>query len=309
MDYLYGKDVGGKPVFPPKTVIEAKEELLAVLHQSPQATGYCESRWTLELIRTACSWLNLETESGVWRVLQRLGIVKKQGRIALHSPDINYQAKLEYLEQCWQEAQADPDTVVFLYLDEFSYYRQPTVAPAYEQRGNYQWRANLSHRSNTRWRGIGALNAMTGQVHYHQTSKISATVQVKFYKALTEAYPNARVIYVAQDNWPNHASPKVLAPLEAQRTVFFPKTYPTWSTAERYTTPPNALPIQLIFLPTYAPWTNPIEKLWRWLKQDVLHLHRFSDHWKDLKQRVVNFMMQFENGSTQLLHYVGLLPD
>ncbi len=90
MDYIYAKDAGAKPVFPPKPMTEAKEELLEILHQSPQAAGYCESRWTLELIQQACSWLNLKTESGVWRLLQRLGIVKKQGRLALHSPDVNY---------------------------------------------------------------------------------------------------------------------------------------------------------------------------------------------------------------------------
>jgi len=30
--------------------------------------------------------------------------------------------------------------------------------------------------------------------------------------------------------------------------------------------------ITLIPLPTYAPWENPIEKLWRWLCQEVLHM-------------------------------------
>lgn len=241
----------------------------------------------------------------MWRLLQRLGIVKKQGRISLHSPDPHYQAKLDYLTQCWQETLADPTHVSFLYLDEFSYYRQPTVAPAYEQRGKQQWPAHLSHRSNTRCRGLGALNALTGQVHYCQTDKITLAVQNAFYRTLAQAYPAAQTIYVAQDNWPNHAHADILAPLQTQRTLFFP---PTFSNAPS-TEPDNALPIQLIFLPTYAPWTNPIEKLWRWLRQTVLHLHRFSDRWLDLKQRVLDFMAQFEHGSAQLLHYVGLLPD
>jgi len=33
--------------------------------------------------------------------------------------------------------------------------------------------------------------------------------------------------------------------------------------------------ITLVYLPTYAPWLNPIEKLWRKAYQEVLHLHRF----------------------------------
>jgi hypothetical protein len=31
--------------------------------------------------------------------------------------------------------------------------------------------------------------------------------------------------------------------------------------------------LQSVWLPTYAPWLNPIEKLWRWLRQDVLKMH------------------------------------
>ncbi|MGQ9628202.1 MAG: transposase [Anaerolineae bacterium] len=42
----------------------------------------------------------------------------------------------------------------------------------------------------------------------------------------------------------------------------------------------------MLCLPTYASWFNPIEKLWRWLKQDVLHLHRLNEDWQALIQRV-----------------------
>jgi transposase len=65
--------------------------------------------------------------------------------------------------------------------------------------------------------------------------------------------------------------------------------------------------ITLIPLPTYAPWENPIEKLWRWLCQEVLHMHDCADAWRTLWERVDNFLQQFENGSQALLQYVGLL--
>ncbi|MBK7218852.1 MAG: transposase [Candidatus Promineofilum sp.] len=45
----------------------------------------------------------------------------------------------------------------------------------------------------------------------------------------------------------------------------------------------DTLPIQLLCLPTYASWLNPIEKLWRWLKQEVIRLHRCADDWPRLK--------------------------
>jgi hypothetical protein len=59
-------------------------------------------------------------------------------------------------------------------------------------------------------------------------------------------------------------------------------------------------------LPTYSPWLNPIEKLWRWLKQDVLHLHRHADHVPALRALVLDFLAQFQDGSSDLLRYVGL---
>ena len=63
--------------------------------------------------------------------------------------------------------------------------------------------------------------------------------------------------------------------------------------------------IEPVWLPTYSPWLNPIEKLWRWLKQDVLKLHRKADSWPELKDQVRSFLHQFQGGSKQLLHYVG----
>lgn len=84
---------------------------------------------------------------------------------------------------------------------------------------------------------------------------------------------------------------------------------PNWPNQPRPRAISDNLPIQLVFLPTYSSWLNPIEKLWRWLRQDVLHLHRLSDDWQGVKQAVWDFIAQFTSGSSELLHYVGLFPD
>ena len=67
--------------------------------------------------------------------------------------------------------------------------------------------------------------------------------------------------------------------------------------------------IKPVWLPTYAPWLNPIEKLWRWLRQDVLKLHRWVADWPQVKQRVRDFLAQFAQGSQELLDYVGLAGE
>jgi DDE superfamily endonuclease len=61
-----------------------------------------------------------------------------------------------------------------------------------------------------------------------------------------------------------------------------------------------------VVLPTYASWCNPIEKLWRWLYEDVLDLHRHADDLPTLRALVAAFLQQFAHGSADLLRYVGL---
>lgn len=45
-----------------------------------------------------------------------------------------------------------------------------------------------------------------------------------------------------------------------------------------------------VWLPTYTPWLNPIEKLWRWGRQDILKLHRVACDPKGLRQRADSFL-------------------
>ena len=87
------------------------------------------------------------------------------------------------------------------------------------------------------------------------------------------------------DNWSIHHHDDVLATL---RQV--PRLEPVW-------------------LPTYAPWLNPIEQLWRWLRRDVLKGHRFADDWTQLRQQVNAFLDQFAHASPALLRAVGLVGD
>lgn len=129
---------------------------------------------------------------------------------------------------------------------------------------------------------------------------------VDFYQQLCEAYTYAPIGLV-QDNWPVHFHPDVLASLQPQKfpyPVHYPSNWPQKPSQKARTL---NLPIRLFPLPTYASWCNPSEKLWRWVKQEIVHLHRYADRWQELKELVSQFLDQFANGSQQLLRYVGLL--
>jgi transposase len=232
--------------------------------------------WTLARIRASVAWLADYSLSGVWRVLQRLDLGLHSTQVQMYSPDPEYALKKKRLERALREAARQPDDVVALFLDEFGYYRWPT--------GSRTWGPSVAQRegNNQQWRTIGALNALTGQVDYLDNYIVGRRQVIKFYGQLVQRYPAAQRIFLIQDNWNVHHHPDVLDALAR------------W---------PQLQPLSL---PTYSPWLNPIEKLWRWLRQDVLRLHRSVSDWPALRQKVRAFLDQFQQGADALLHYVGL---
>jgi len=302
---------GRKPAFSPRyqDEAEAKEAILHTVRRDPSMFDKSRSRWSLDLIAHACDWLRVETPSGLSQLLKRLGISYKRGRSYIHSPDPHYQQKMDRIAQYLLRAWYAPEKYVLLYQDEFSYYRQPTIARDYEEMGEFQSLARRSHRSDTAFRGIGALNAITGQVTYQQTSRTSIRQLTKFYDVIVADYHKADTIYLVQDNWPVHFHPDLLVHLQPQHFEFPIHVPGNWPGEPSPRAKPANLPIKILQLPTYASWANPIEKLWRWVRQMVIHLHRLSDEWSILKQRIWDFIQAFRNGSNELLRYVGLLPD
>lgn len=302
---------GRKPAYFPKyqKKEEAKEALLHTVRREPSTFGKSRSRWSLSLIIDVCKWLQANTTSGLSKLLKRLGISYKRGRSYIYSPDPYYQSKMDRIALCLLKTWYEPEKYVFLYQDEFTYYRQPTLDRDYEQMGDFQPLARRSYSSDNAFRGVGALNAITGQVTYRQSWKVGIKQLTQFYDAIVADYPRAITIYMVQDNWPIHFHPDVLAYLQPQDFEFPVRVSSRWSDKPSPKAKIGNLPIKIVQMPTYASWANPIEKLWKWVRQTVIHLHRLSDDWSTLKQRIWDFILPFKRGSDELLRYVGLLPD
>ena len=310
--------VGASPLFPPQqpTVEAAQQEVQHLVRRDPRACGLDQTRWTLAAVRQACSWLAPLTLAGVQTLLQRLGISWQRARSYIHSPDARYATKLACVQAVRMLARQAAGQVVVVYLDEVTMERQPRRAATHAPQGGgaAQPRAAWSAASNTLTRIVATLTHATGRVVYRRASKITIAVLVQFFQDLRAAYPDAERIYVVLDNWPVHFHPDVLVALERQESRHFRPLPPSWSP----TPTPKAvarwghlqLPIQFIPLPTYASWCNPIEKLWRKLRQELTHLHRWADDLARFRAEIDRFLDQFADGSDTLLRYVGLaIPD
>jgi transposase len=291
-------------------VPEVQATLVHLVRCDPVLFGLDAPRLTLEEIRLIGeAWLP-SSESGVWRALKRLGITYKRGKSYLHSPDEDYFEKLHAIRSHFEAVQADPQRARLVFVDEMSYARSPTVGYGFEAVGSPQPLARQGYQTNTLTRVMGALDPLDGRVLFRQRLRFGVAAQVGFYRQLREVYPDPERIYVVLDNWPIHFHPDLLVALEPQVSPF-PRRYPPrWSTepseAARRKWGRLHLPIQLLPLPTYAPWTNPIEKLWRWVRQRVLHLHRLAEDLGGVRERVRRCLAALAEGSTEVLRYVGL---
>lgn len=186
------------------------------------------------------------------------------------------------MDKALAHARANPGKIVLLYQDEASLYRQPTQASLYCPRGRQQPRLSYACGANTVMRVAGFLDACTAKVHAWDSSKITAARLAKYLKEVAAAYPAAEKIYVVMDNWPVHFHEKIERVLQADpRLVQLP-------------------------LPTYAPWLNPIEKLWRLIKQKLVHAHPLSADFNQFKNTVRKLLKEPTTEPMQLLRYVGL---
>lgn len=273
------KDGEENRLFPPEYQTVIQRDMEQLLETSPQEHGLKHSRWRL------CDFIGylpgVGCRSAVWRVLQRLGIRYRRGWSHQVSPDPWAQAKLQWIEAVLRRAQHAPEQVVVLWLDELTFYRLPSASSTWYPGHGRPQKARLTAGHNTVGRIVAAVNARTGQLDYWLRSKIGEGELCRFYPYLRQRYPQAEEIYVIQDCWPVHFLTRVCVSANQQG-------------------------ITLLALPTYSSWRNPIEKVWRWLKQTVLHMHPWADAWLRLKHEVIAFLDRFHAPSPALLHYMGL---
>lgn len=186
------------------------------------------------------------------------------------------------MDEALIQVRSEPQRYVLLFQDEVTFYRQPSQGWLWSHLGRQQPQMRYACGNNTRMRVVGYLNAKTGAVHAEEMPEVSAKRLARSVAHISSWYPQAETIYLVWDNWPNHKSPQVLEAIRKQPRV------------------------RLLWLPTYAPWLNAIEKLWRWLKQLVVHAHPWCDDFAQFRANVLAPLRDLASGSQAILQYVGM---
>ena len=97
-----------------------------------------------------------------------------------------------------------------------------------------------------------AIDVITHKIVIHEDKTLNAEATIRFFQKIEKAYPNKTIVHVFCDNAPYYRNKTVKQYLETSK-------------------------ISLHFLPPYSPNLNPIERLWKWLKERVIYNTYYED--------------------------------
>ena len=135
----------------------------------------------------------------------------------------------------------------------------------------------------TKHYGIGGINYHTGETVVIFRRRKRRPQIAEFLQHLLDKYRQG-TIYVAWDNVNTHQDDEVEAVVR--------------SAAGR---------LVLMYLPTYSPWLNPIEMLWRHFRREVTHCELFETV-KLLLQASKDFFDRYNQAPEQVLSIIGANP-
>jgi transposase len=128
--------------------------------------------------------------------------------------------------------------------------------------------------------GIGAVNYHTGEAVVQFRRRKRREEIAKLLEALVAKHPTG-TIYVAWDNASTHEDDEVEDVVRAA-----------------------AGRLVLLYLPTYSPWLNPIEMLWRHFRREVTHCELFGSV-QALLAAAADFFARYNREPQKTLSIIG----
>lgn len=171
---------------------------------------------------------------------------------------------------------------MFYYADEFNVSWMPTLRALWSPVGQ-QVMIPTPKQPEKRY-GLGAVNYHTGETLVLVRRHKRRVEVAELLQALLDKHPT-QTIYLAWDNCNTHQDGEVEAVLRAA-----------------------AGRLVLLYLPTYSPWLNPIEMLWRHFRREVTHCELFSTL-KLLVKATYDFFARYNLIPHRVLSIIGAHPN
>lgn len=212
----------------------------------------------------------LYSVSGMTDLLHRLKFTYKKSKLVPAKADKEKQEHfLKQLDELRvRKGKDDP----ILYMDGVHPQHNTMLAYGWIKKG--QDNIIKSNTGRQRININGALDAETHAVITREDERINAQSTIALLKQVEAAYPLAAIIYVICDNARYYRSKLVGQFLETSK-------------------------IQLVFLPSYSPNLNLIERLWKFMKKQVLY-NKYYEKFDVFKQTTLSFLENIQQYKSEL---------
>ncbi|CAN5356131.1 hypothetical protein BH10PSE19_BH10PSE19_22640 [soil metagenome] len=212
----------------------------------------------------------LYSVSGMTDMLHRLKFTYKKSKLVPAKADKEKQELFLRQLEVLQENKSPSDPI--LYMDGVHPQHNTMLAYGWIKKG--QDNIIKSNTGRQRININGALDAETHAVITREDARINAQSTIALLEQLEAAYPLAAIIYVICDNARYYRSKLVGQFLETSK-------------------------IQLVFLPSYSPNLNLIERLWKFMKKKVLY-NKYYEKFDVFKQTTLEFFENMQQYKTEL---------
>lgn len=242
----------------------SQAQWLDLLAQAPadlEKLGSGAQNWTQSLLRQYLDAYHQRqvSQGTISKALRRVGIVWRRAKHRVHSPDPLYVVKRQRIENLQQlalsgdltsQAAAHPPSdeppkpATLVFLDSTDLHWCPDIGSAYTPVGR-QVKVDTPGLANPWYARFGSLHFPSGEGIYSIHEHKRAAELLQHLQLLIDLDPN-HFWFVVLDNASAHTTPAVAAFAESHRSR-----------------------LELVYLPTYSPHLNHIERLWRLMRSKV----------------------------------------
>jgi transposase len=266
---------------PPKLTSTQKAALAALIDEGPIKAGLSGACWRSPMIQQ----LIYERFGVFYNVFYIAQLLKNLGfsyqKAAFVSDHLDVAKRTTWCTTTWPQILrlAKEVKALLLFGDEASFPQWGTLTYTWARRGQQPQVKTAGKRKG--YKVFGLMDYFTGRLFYHgQEGRLNSAAYISFLTRVLEH--TTQPIMMIQDGAKYHTS--------AETKAFFAQ-----QTAR----------LQVFQLPTYSPAYNPIEKLWKKIKQHDTHLHYFPT-FEALIAKVEQALLKFAKAPEEVLALCSL---
>lgn len=210
------------------------------------------------------------TVNGMTCLLHRMDYTYKKPKAVPGKADVIAQQQFVQQYQMLKNSKKPDDPIYF--MDGVHPQHNSVAAYGWIKKGHTQMIKSNSGRARLNLNG--AVNPQSCEVVLRADQKLNAQSTIELFKMLQKKHPNAETIYVIADNARYYRNSEVQQYLANSR-------------------------IKLIFLPTYSPNLNLIERLWKYFRKMVLY-NKYYETFLEFKERALAFFANIKEHEAAL---------